>query len=290
MLVEHHGTPGPDLARYGAVPTLTPLLGWHQQDVPVIVVLLDRTGADLLVVREQGRPFEVAVAGPDRRVSKSPVGSVHRTTVEHQVEEGWTRNARAVADRLEELVGETGARLVIVAGDEEALGRLRPILPASVARMVRTAHGSRASESAHPQDHLSAEVLHLIRSVAAEDTVAVLERFRTQLGEGERATEGIGPTVGALREARVETLLVHDAPADDDWSGACWFSESEPGLCALRAEELEDLGLDPLARGRSVDVAVRAALVTGASVREVPGHGGPAEGLGAILRWSETAT
>jgi hypothetical protein len=34
-----------------------------------------------------------------------------------------------------------------------------------------------------------------------------------------------------------------------------------------------------------VDVAIRAALGTGAGVRLVPKAGGPTDGLGAILRW-----
>ena len=36
---------------------------------------------------------------------------------------------------------------------------------------------------------------------------------------------------------------------------------------------------------RLVDVAIRCALRSDAEVHFVPRHGGPAEGIGAILRW-----
>jgi hypothetical protein len=48
---------------------------------------------------------------------------------------------------------------------------------------------------------------------------------------------------------------------------------------------LGDLGVDAPRTGRLVDVALRAAFGTGASAWIVPKAGGPAEGLGALLRW-----
>ena len=47
------------------------------------------------------------------------------------------------------------------------------------------------------------------------------------------------------------------------------------------------LGVDEPVEGRLVDVAVRAALGTGAGIRVVPpGAAGPTDGMGAVLRWS----
>jgi hypothetical protein len=52
--------------------------------------------------------------------------------------------------------------------------------------------------------------------------------------------------------------------------------------------QLEAMGVPAgdIKQGRLADVAIRAALGTGAGVRVVPEHGGPAEGVGALLRWS----
>jgi hypothetical protein len=46
------------------------------------------------------------------------------------------------------------------------------------------------------------------------------------------------------------------------------------------------MGVDPPAEGRLVDIAVRAALGTGAGIRVVGAGAGLEGGIGAILRWS----
>ncbi len=53
---------------------------------------------------------------------------------------------------------------------------------------------------------------------------------------------------------------------------------------SVAAEDLRALGEEPL-EGRLVDVAVRAALGTGAAVRVVPRSGNAHEGIGGVLRW-----
>lgn len=76
-------------------------------------------------------------------------------------------------------------------------------------------------------------------------------------------------------------LLVHDETDDERraWSGP----DAVP--VAATPELLQDLGITEAESGRLVDVAIRAALSTGAGVRLVPKAGGPTDGLGAILRW-----
>ena len=99
-------------------------------------------------------------------------------------------------------------------------------------------------------------------------------------GEHGRATTGAGATLTALREANVEVLLFHHEVDDERFA----FFGPSPEHASLDREDLTAMGVEPQ-EGRLVDVAIRAALGTGASVRVVPGHGGPLEGLGAIVRW-----
>ena len=56
---------------------------------------------------------------------------------------------------------------------------------------------------------------------------------------------------------------------------------------ADRPDELKDLGVADPIRAPLVDVALRAALGTGAGVRLIPGAGGPSGSIGAILRWRD---
>jgi diketogulonate reductase-like aldo/keto reductase len=95
-----------------------------------------------------------------------------------------------------------------------------------------------------------------VRAVAdavARDTVALLEKFREELGQADRAVDGVSATRDALGAAQVDVLLV-------------------PG----------DVGDDV----ETVDELVQAAFATGAGIRVVPRHGGPTDGIGAVLRWS----
>jgi hypothetical protein len=69
-----------------------------------------------------------------------------------------------------------------------------------------------------------------------------------------------------------------------------WFVPEEPSVVSLDTATLEDLGRavrgdGGVSRGRFVDVAIRACLLTGAGVRVVPAAQSLNEGIGAILRW-----
>lgn len=124
------------------------------------------------------------------------------------------------------------------------------------------------------------------------------------------AVDGLVPdahlegTLASLREARVDVLVVHDPaiaagrPERDGRDGAAdgtaapgdgeaWFDPGAPAMCAVTPAGLRALGVADPRPGRLVDVAVRAALVSGATVRVVPAYGGPEGGLGALLRWAE---
>jgi hypothetical protein len=64
-----------------------------------------------------------------------------------------------------------------------------------------------------------------------------------------------------------------------------WFGDG-PGLVADTAGALAGVGGGEAREGRLIDGALRPAAQTGAGVHLVPAAGGPADGLGALLRWS----
>jgi hypothetical protein len=86
-----------------------------------------------------------------------------------------------------------------------------------------------------------------------------------------------------LNKAQVEVLLVH---ADPDDSRTAWFG-AEAIPVAEAAAGLTDLGVADPQQAALADVALRAALGTGAGFRIIPGAGGPSGGIGAILRWRD---
>jgi peptide subunit release factor 1 (eRF1) len=112
--------------------------------------------------------------------------------------------------------------------------------------------------------------------------VAVLEKFKEELGQRDRACEGGDAVIEALSAARVDTLLVHDDPDDER---LCWFSPAGgPALGAMTPEPLRSQGVGRPETARLVDVAIGLAFRTGARVRIVPSTAA-AERIGAILRF-----
>jgi hypothetical protein len=80
-------------------------------------------------------------------------------------------------------------------------------------------------------------------------------------------------------------LTVHDDPTDETQA----FFGPEPHHIALDVSTLVDMGVTNVTEARLFDVMVRSALGTGADVRIIPKHGGPTDGIGALLRWGEPA-
>lgn len=296
VVVDHDAGPLPaDIAAWGPVPVLTPLVAWRQEHPPYVVVLADRTGADIIGVRREQPPETVTAGGQRWRASKPRAGGWAHWRMQRRVEETWSRNARAVADEVAAMAAHTGAEVVLVVGEPKALGYLRPLLASPVAALVREVSGSRPLEG--PTEQTADEVARDVRSLAAEHVVAVLDSFHQHQGAHDRATDGVEDTVRALQAAQVDALLVHDhrlaggtgvggsRTARGDPRTA-WFDTANPAMVATDPAELRDVGVASVAQGPLVDVVVRAALVTGAAVQLVPAHGGPAEGVGALLRWT----
>jgi hypothetical protein len=56
-----------------------------------------------------------------------------------------------------------------------------------------------------------------------------------------------------------------------------------------RRDELSALGVAEPTEVRLVDAATRAAIATGAGIRLVPPSADLADGVGALLRWSDSS-
>jgi hypothetical protein len=122
----------------------------------------------------------------------------------------------------------------------------------------------------------------LLTLEADRETDELVDQLRDDLPE-DLATEGLLPTVAALAEARVDTLLIAD-DQDDEWT--VWVSD-QPTQVACTPEDLQAQGVGEPVTGRWPDAAIRAALGSGASVRIVDDSAGLADGIGSLLRWSE---
>lgn len=281
-LVRHEEEPPVrDAGWVAPLPRIGPLIEWSQSAVPHLVVLADRAGADIVVF---SRSHEGVLAvgedsDADPVLRKSNPGGWSQRRYQTRAENQWEHNAKEVADRVATLADKTGARLVVVAGDVRAVQLLGDHLPDRTRRLIKEVDGSRAAGSG--VDEIAEDVVKLVATVVAEDSVEFLRQFKQERGQRDLAVEGTKATLDALAAARVDTLLIHD-DADDDRTA--WFGP-EPGMVGQTKKGLAELGVARPQKARLVDVAIRAAFITGAAVRIVPSVGSVRQGIGAILRF-----
>jgi len=271
---------GPDLVRVDSLPTLTPFLREEQDEVNHIVVLIDRTGAEI-VVRAAGTEYTDAVEGDTEHLSRIGGGGWSHRRMQQRAENTWERNATLVAADVATAARQTGARLVFAAGDERALGFLAEHLPEDVVPLLHI-EPHRPDGGADPMTGIDDALRAQLASVAALEQAHLVDRFAEASGRNE-AADGAEATLAALTEARVEVLLVRDDLADDR---RAWFAHDEP-VAATRPGPIQDLGRKPV-EGRLADVAVRSALLTDAAVCLLADQDAeaPTDGIGALTRWS----
>jgi hypothetical protein len=281
-LVRHEPEPPVrDAGWVAALPRVGPMIEWAQSVIPHLVVLTDRAGADIVVfTRRAARTLSVGEDRTDEPVlRKSHPGGWSQRQYQQRAENQWEHNAKEVADRVASLADETGARLVVVAGDVRAVQLLEEHLPSRTRKLLKEVDGSRAPGAGI--DEIADDVVKLAATVVAEDTVEILRKFKEERGQHDLAAEGEKATIAALAAARVDTLLIHDDPDDDRQA---WFGP-DAGMVARTKKALTELGVPKPQKGRLVDVAIRAAFMTGAAVRIVPSVGSVKQGIGAILRF-----
>lgn len=277
------GATWPDLARFGEPVHLLPLLAWAQARPAYVLIVTDRTGADIEACAGAGSAAAVsAVKGPDDEIERNDAGGfTSQGRSERRAEDSWRHNAGAVASHAAAALEQTGARILVVSGDVRAVQLLRDRLPEWVHRSVAVEQikGSRASDGS--QQGRRDAVAEAVRRAAQHELDDLWRTFVEQRSPGGRAVEGEHATLGALVEGRVATLLVR---AENGDGRSAWFG---PGPTDVQptdqpAPEWPEARLGPL-----VDVAVRAALLTGAQVRVLsPEHAdGPVEGIAGLCRF-----
>lgn len=276
--------PAEELVVVDSLPQLVPLLDALHLQVPHVVVLADRKGADVLAYTAGPDPVESASVQnnrfPDRKVH---AGGWSAKRYNNDVEETWEASARDVASLVDRVSRDINARVIVANGDERALQLIGQHLPTElVDRFVEIGGGGRHADGS--ESVISDDVLRVLSDTVAADTVELLEKYAEERGQEDRAADGVTATIDALRQSQVETLILTDAR---DRSRTGWCGPDAAHL-ALSADELRDLGVDNPQEATLDELLVRAALGTGAEVRFVGGdmEQSPSEGVGALLRYA----
>jgi hypothetical protein len=281
--VEHGGPcPPSDVGRWAPVPRLAPIIEWRQSHIPHLIVLADRTGADLIAVTRERGEVARTTRGDDDVIRKVQPGGWSQRRYQQRAEDSWEHNAEKVAREAAALASRAGAELLFGAGDVRALGYFREALPKEWRAVYLEVAGARDS---HLKEHVRAQVDAQVSAEVGRRTTAMVARLREEIGQGDLGCEGLEGTVAALAAGQVEALLISPGPGLEQ---PVWFG-TDPVHLALDREGAEALGATDPQDGPLLDVAVRAALGTDASIRLVPPEEQLAEGIGALLRWATPA-
>jgi hypothetical protein len=278
--VEHGPAFDPnDRGSWGPLARLLPILRWRQSQPSHVVVLTDRTGADLFGFRRGSPELHAEVEGEHDVIRKVQAGGWSQRRYQERAEDSWHENAERVAERVTRLVDRIDPAFVVVAGDVRAVQLLRASLAERVDELVHVVEGERPWQG--KGDPLPEETRALIEEHVREATDGLLGRFSEERGQHDKAVEGVDATAYALARAQVAVLLIADEPAEDR---SLSFGP-EPALVAPTDRELKELGVDSPQQEPAHDVLVRAALGTGAGIRVLAETDAPRDGVGALLRW-----
>jgi Bacterial archaeo-eukaryotic release factor family 2 len=271
------------------VPALRALVAGRQRNLPHVVALVDRTGADVRSSSGGDGDDEVVttVTGEDEVIRKVGGGGWSHRRFQQRAEDSWHHNMSQVASELAQVDEQVHPRVVAVGGDERAVGYLLDALPAAVRDKVHRIAATRAADGseARVEDEVAAE----LDAWSAAQVTDALALHAEELGQGDRATSGVGRTLEALRAARVAMLLVAEGGSGGGVSERqVWVGPTADQV----ATTLGDLAApDAAVAAPLLDAAVAAALASGADVMVVPpdDDGNYPEtlrdGLGALLRW-----
>ena len=270
----------------GPLPRLLPLLQDTSTAVPHVVVLADRTGADVSAFYDTGKVVdEITVKGQTLHLRKVQGGGWSHLRYLHRAENGWATTAGEIVQAIDELASKVDAELVVAAGDQRELTLVKENLPDRLRPLFVEVPGGRGhdgSEALVRQRIADAVALH-----AARTTLDLLADYGQERGQDKRACDGVADVVECLRKAQVQTLLV---TTDVEPDATLWFGP-EPTMLGVTRDDVVALGADKPRQGPLVEVLLRAAAATGADVQLVPHQPeqAPRGGVGALLRYADAS-
>ncbi|MGR7028132.1 baeRF2 domain-containing protein [Geodermatophilus sp. URMC 62] len=277
--------PRQEVAEWSPTPDLLPVLRALPGRVPHVVVLTDRTGADLTLATLPGQAeAEETVKGDTFQIRKFQGGGWAHHRYQHNAENKWVHNADDVAEHITSIVRRVHPRFVLLAGDMRA----RQILTDRASGLwsdliVSMDEGGRAAGAdREPVERRAAE---LVAEHEARDEAEAVEKISSAGAHG-LAVTGTAPVVEALRKAQVETLLLADPPDDEKL-----LVGASPLELGVDQGDMDALGVQEVRSVPAEAALVAAAVASTAGVVVVPRAAMPGDiPVAAILRYTDDST
>ncbi|VBA62152.1 hypothetical protein LAUMK41_05542 [Mycobacterium attenuatum] len=270
------------LVRVSELPYIVPIVE-HGFDPPnYVLVEVDHTGADI-TVRSDGTLRSETVDGGGYPVHKAAgAETAGYGDPQLRTDEAARKNVRAVADRVTELVDETGVEAFFVVGEVRSRSDLLAALPErALGRAVPLKIGARHSGYDLDEVQRAIESWFVRRRLRVIDEAA--ERFGAEIGrQSGRAAEGLGAVCSALRQGAVDTLIVGDI------GDATVVADEGLTTVAPNADVLSEQGAAPAQTLRADEALPLLAISVGASLVRTDERMAPTDGVAAVLRYAPT--
>jgi Bacterial archaeo-eukaryotic release factor family 2 len=276
--------PTREIAEWSPHPDLLSVLRQLPGRVPHIVVLTDRTGADITYIGAPGTvDEETTVEGDTFQIRKFQGGGWAHHRYQHNAENKWVHNAEDVGQQISSMARRLSPRFVLVAGDIRA----RQILTDRASDLwsdlvVSMDEGGRAAGAdREPVDRREAE---LVAEHEARECAEILEKVQAAGAHGLSVT-GLDRVVEALRKGQVETLVL----ADDPEHATTLLVGSSPLELGVNQHDMDALGIhgEVVPADRAL---VAAAVASSAGVVVVPLSAVPEHPVAAVLRYTDAST
>lgn len=314
--------PSRDSASCLPVPDPLPLLVTLQHVVPYVLVMADRTGADIYAYGPHGRTARAETVAGDHQdpgMQKIRGGEDAHKQYQRRAENIWSENVEKFADEVDSLVAELHASLLVVAGDPRAREKLESHLgPDSTRIRAVVEEGGRAAGAS--EDKLREEVAQLVKQAADRNRQEAVNALERERGRVAAAAEGFTAVAGAFQRAQVDTLFLPEAasylphnevklppgssgdvetpeaphgasPLPEGGNVTLWIAD-DLGHVAVDADDLLTIGSGEPREVPALPALVRAAYATEADVVLVPADVAESftDGVACLLRWSDPST
>ena len=271
--------------RIGNQPHVKPLANLLDYYGGYGVVLIDKQGARLFSFHLGELREQEGIVGETIRHTKRGGASAmpgRRGGVAGQTnyqEETAERNMREAANFAAHFLSENNARRVLIGGTDENVALFRNLLPKSWQTLVVGTFPMSMTASA---DEVLARALEIGAQVELRQETELLQKLVTAAAKGRGGVLGLEETLHALREGRVQTLVIRDGFRAPGYrcQGCGYLTASALPACPYCGGTFVQIA-------DAVEMAVHAVMQAGGEVdmvqREPQVKG--FEDIGALLRY-----
>jgi peptide chain release factor subunit 1 len=266
----------PDRVRVGREFHLAPLVPLVGRGEGAIVVFVGRERGELFRLRS-GRLDEL-VDRTDDVPGRHDQGGWSQARFQRHIEKLVGEHLREMAEELDRRVRKMRSPKVIVVSSEETKAEFEELVSSETKAAIVGWTSAEAHSSPRELLDLTSPILEAARG---REEAELIERWREGSGRGGRAASGWAETLEAASDARVDVLLYEEGAEHDAWQcPACGRLSAWGGRCPLDGTETEQ-------RDDGLDLTFHQTVAHGGTVWAVTANQdlGPAEGVGAILRY-----